>query len=80
MIPGAKFDLDIIYEAGPEEELQEDIELLAEGFRLLQYDYIGGHGSRGYGKIRFTDLHAEVVVGGMEEALLDELNAILAKV
>ncbi|MBR1852838.1 MAG: type III-A CRISPR-associated RAMP protein Csm3 [Lachnospiraceae bacterium] len=80
VIPGAKFDLDIIYEAGPEEELQEDIELLAEGFRLLQYDYIGGHGSRGYGKIRFTDLHAEVVVGGMEEALLDELNAILAKV
>lgn len=80
VIPGAKFDLDIIYEAGPEEELQEDIALLAEGFRLLQYDYIGGHGSRGYGKIRFTDLHAEVVVGGMEEALLDELNAILAKV
>lgn len=80
VIPGACFDVDIIYEVGAEEELHEDIELLAEGFRLLQYDYIGGHGSRGYGKIRFCDLYADVVVGDLDEAILDELNGILATV
>ena len=80
VIPGAKFDLDIIYEAGSKEELREDIELLAEGFRLLQYDYIGGHGSRGYGKIKFTDLHADVVIGELDNTVLDELNDILSKV
>lgn len=27
---------------------------LAEGFELLQQDYLGGNGSRGYGKVRIT--------------------------
>ena len=36
-----------------EEEL---LDLLLEGLRLLEKDYLGGSGSRGYGQIKFGDL------------------------
>ena len=35
------------------DEEQKLIKLLAEGMELLQDDYLGGNGSRGYGKINF---------------------------
>lgn len=35
---------------------KELIELLLEGLRLLEKDYLGGSGSRGYGQIKFGDL------------------------
>ena len=28
--------------------------MLADGLRLMQLDYIGGHGSRGYGRVSFS--------------------------
>ena len=80
VIPGAKFNLDLIYEASDLGETKEDFELLAEGFRLLTYDYIGGSGSRGYGKIRFSELDAKVVVGEIQQENMEELRGILAKV
>ena len=45
--------------------------------KLLQYDYIGGHGSRGYGKVKFNDLNAQIVIGDENEALEDNINDIL---
>ena len=80
VIPGAKFNLDLIYEASDLGETKEDFELLAEGFRLLTYDYIGGSGSRGYGKIRFSELDAKVVVGEIQQENMEELRGIPAKV
>lgn len=79
VIPGAEFHLDLIYEASDLGEIKEDFELLAEGFRLLTYDYIGGSGSRGYGKIRFSELNANVVVGEIPQEIMDELKGILAR-
>ena len=60
-----------------EKEAVEDFSILAEGFRLLQYDYLGGNGSRGYGKVVFHDLRAETVVGVMSDDILTECNRIL---
>ena len=77
MIRGTIFGLDIIYEVMDEREAVEDFSILAEGFRLLQYDYLGGSGSRGYGKVVFHDLRAETVVGGMSDDILTECNRIL---
>lgn len=34
--------------------MKEDLTVLADGFRLLQLDYLGGHGSRGYGRVSFS--------------------------
>lgn len=77
VVRGSVFDIDIIYEVTDEEEAVEDMKTLGEGMRLLQYDYLGGHGSRGYGKIRFQGILAEAVVGEVSEDLIDQCNEIL---
>ena len=49
-------------------------------FNLLQMDYLGGHGTRGYGRVKFLELAAEKMLAAddaLDEALLKELNAIL---
>ena len=76
-IRGSSFGLDIVYEVENQDEVIEDIEILAEGFKLLQYDYIGGSGSRGYGKIAFKNLNAEVVVGELDEDIINKCNEVL---
>lgn len=58
-VRGSVFGLDLIYEMENEQEFIEDMQTLAEGMKLLQYDYLGGSGSRGYGKIQFNNVHAE---------------------
>jgi CRISPR-associated protein Csm3 len=86
VVRGAVFGLDIIYEVYEpdpdreperEKEILEDITMLADGIRLLQYDYIGGSGSRGYGKIAFEHVQAEVVVGDIEDSVMEQCNDIL---
>ena len=81
-VRGTVFPLNINYTVFPEtteEELKEDFETLAEGFRLLEYDYLGGHGTRGYGKVKVESLHADCVIGNMDARTLSELNSILEK-
>ncbi len=79
VIRGSLFDLDIMYEAEEEAEILEDMEILAEGLRLLRYDYLGGNGSRGYGKVLFRDVCADVVVGTVNETIMEQCNALLEK-
>lgn len=76
-VRGSVFDLDLIYELEKEEEFLEDMETLGNGMKLLQYDYLGGHGSRGYGKIKFQNILAEAVVGDIPEHLIEKCNQIL---
>ena len=78
VIRGAKFKLDLVYEVTEEEGVADDFKVLAEGFKLLQYDYLGGNGSRGYGKVKFSDLEASAVVGNIDEGLISQCNEILA--
>ncbi len=77
VIRQSKFGVEIIYTADDDADIESDIKLLAEGMKLLQYDYIGGHGSRGYGKVKFNDLNAQIVIGDENEALEDNINNIL---
>ena len=80
VVRGSEFDLDILYEVDNMDDLYEDIELIAEAFKMLQYDYLGGSGSRGYGKVKFTDLYAETVIGQLDKSVEDKINEILSKV
>ncbi|MDO5062417.1 MAG: type III-A CRISPR-associated RAMP protein Csm3 [Peptostreptococcaceae bacterium] len=57
---GAEFDLRLVYNIENKEELHEDIENIALLFELLQDDYLGGHGTRGYGRVKFHNLKAEI--------------------
>lgn len=80
VIRGSLFALDMMYEVEEETEIVEDITILTEGLKLLQYDYIGGNGSRGYGKVLFRDLQAEVVIGTVEETMIVECNRLLQSI
>ena len=63
VVRGAQFPMQLIYEytdKTDEETLLQDFRILKEGFKLLEYDYLGGSGSRGYGRIKFLDLDAEL--------------------
>lgn len=71
VVRGSEFEFSLIYEVEKEEEIEEDIDTLCTGMKLLQYDYLGGHGSRGYGKIKFNELDMEVVIGEVEEKIID---------
>ena len=53
-----------------ESEFEEDMETLALGLKLLQYDYLGGHGSRGYGKVDLSVENLDCVTGNINEELL----------
>ena len=73
-VRGSQFDIDFIYEVEEENEIVEDFETLSQGMKLLQYDYLGGHGSRGYGKVKFNDLQADVVIGEVSDEILADCN------
>lgn len=77
VIRGAEFPLQIIYNAEKEEEIIEDISLLKEGIDLLTYDYLGGNGSRGYGRVCFHNLTAKVVVGNIDKTIMKQCEEIL---
>lgn len=70
VIRGAKFPFSIIYNMEQENEAEEDMETLATGLKLLTYDYLGGHGSRGYGRVAIHDLTVQAVVGEISETML----------
>lgn len=56
---GAKFKLNMvlnIFEGENESELKAT---LKEAIQLLEDDYLGGHGSRGYGQVKFDELTEE---------------------
>lgn len=77
---GMTFGFWLIYNIENEEELNEDMEVLAQGFRLLQLDYLGGHGSRGYGRVSFSDFFIEridIETGDRES--LDDLADVMEK-
>ena len=76
-VAGSEYELDLIYNVVNEDEMIEDFKTINEGLRLLTYDYLGGHGSRGYGRIRFSDVDLECVTGECSQELLDACAGIL---
>lgn len=80
VIRGAKFGFVLIYDALEEGEMNQDFSNIATALRLLQMDYLGGHGTRGYGKIRFSNFDAKCVAGKLNEEKVQALKCILKDV
>lgn len=80
VIRGTKFGFVLIYDAVALDEIDEDFSNTATALRLLQMDYLGGHGTRGYGKIKFSDFSVECVAGELSPEKVTELNNILKDV
>lgn len=78
IIRGAKFELNLVYEAN-DEKIPEDMDVLATGLRLLEYDYIGGSGSRGYGRVQFSNLYAKKLIGDIDAETISRCNEILLR-
>lgn len=82
VIRGSKFKLNIIYDVleDYQDQALDDIKILVEGMKLLQYDYLGGGGTRGNGKIKFSNVTADTVIGVLPQELEDMINAELATI
>ncbi len=74
---GVQFDFKLVYnvETDDQAEIEEDIRTLKEGLDLLTYDYLGGHGSRGYGRIAISEIKPNVI--GMMDSDEKALMTIL---
>jgi len=60
---GAEFEFKIIYnvEVMDSQEIIRDFQLIGRGLKLLKEDYLGGSGSRGYGRIKFENISARAL-------------------
>lgn len=72
VVPGSTFNFELVYGVyrmvpGDDMELDkinEDLENLLEGLRILEHSTLGKSGSRGYGKIRFHFADPVIVKAG----------------
>ena len=71
--PGVKFGARIVYDIAKKEEMEADLTLLAKGMKLLQLDYLGGHGSRGSGRVSVRDFHVTNCEDHQEDSSLTRL-------
>lgn len=76
VIRGTKFALNIVYDMQEADEAVDDMKLLAEAMQLLEFDYLGGHGSRGYGKVKISGIQLRPVVGEVSEGLLAQCQQV----
>jgi len=53
---GAVFKFEMVYDKYDDDKYKSHLEYIIQAMRLLQSDYLGGHGSRGYGKIAFENV------------------------
>lgn len=76
---GTVFAETVVYDVVDKETLEEDMKLLAKAMKLLQMDYLGGHGSRGSGRVslknfRISSYREEVDCQALQ-GLFDEVAA-----
>lgn len=77
VVPGVKFGVRIVYDVVDPDEITEDMEQLAHAMRLLQLDYLGGHGSRGSGRVSLSGFSFEQMESDFPQ---EQLKAIFDKV
>lgn len=80
IIRGTEFDMSVIYNADKEDEIEEDIKNLKEAFELLEYDYLGASGSRGYGRVKIENLKLNQVFGNLDSEKVGELKKIIGEI
>lgn len=72
---GTEFQFELVYNIENPDDVTEDMETLADGFKLLQMDYLGGHGSRGYGRVKFSDFNVDIVSLHKDETLEEKAKS-----
>lgn len=80
VISGSVFGFCMVYELENKAELEEDMEYFIRGLKLLQMDYLGGHGTRGYGRVSFENFQLEQVEEGLTEQELQKIKDLFKEV
>jgi len=57
---GSEFDFKVVYNVEKIEDFKEDMKNILLMMDVLEDDYLGGHGTRGYGRIKFKNLSLEL--------------------
>ena len=78
VVSGVKFGVRITYNKVDDQKTQEDFRLLAKGIKLLQMDYLGGHGSRGSGRVSFRNFKVTDENGCEQKDLTEIFDAVNA--
>lgn len=82
---GAKFNFELIYTVENTQQAVEDLQNIAIALAFLEDDALGGHGSRGYGKVKFENFrfnyrsleqYRQMVNATEETSALQTLEAI----
>lgn len=60
---GAKFAAEIILNIWDDNNENDQIALLKKGISLIENDYLGGSGSRGYGQVKIEQVGKDIVYG-----------------
>lgn len=60
---GNCFNFELVYNIFDTSELEEDFENICLGLKLLEWDYLGGNGTRGYGKVKIDELEITSLSG-----------------
>jgi len=60
--PGAVFGLDMVLDICKNDDERKLLQTIDLGFQILKRDYLGGSGTRGYGKVNVTNVSVEKVV------------------
>ena len=87
---GSVFKFELVYTVEDAAQALEDLKNLAIALAILEDDALGGHGSRGYGKIRFeqfqlnyrsVDYYQQIAAGNtpIAEDLIANTQALLAR-
>ncbi|WP_369352247.1 type III-A CRISPR-associated RAMP protein Csm3 [Ligilactobacillus agilis] len=71
VVRGSEFNFELIYDVRDFSQVKEDLKVILDGLKLLELDYLGGSGSRGYGAIKFDDLRAETIFGDYDVTALN---------
>jgi CRISPR-associated protein Csm3 len=80
VIRGCVFDFRVVYDIVKENEMLDDFENFAKALKLLTMDYLGGHGTRGYGRVRFKEFGIEVIEAELPEEITEKLLGKLKEV
>ncbi|URZ03977.1 type III-A CRISPR-associated RAMP protein Csm3 [Clostridium felsineum] len=71
---GTEFLIEIQLKVFTNDDKDKFIEYIKSGLKLLEYNYVGGSGSRGYGKVEFSELKEKDSLG-----IIQKINEIETK-
>lgn len=77
---GSVFDFRLVYNVENMKELEEDLSNISKCINLLSDDYLGGHGTRGYGRVEFNNLEFQFKEYNKTEVDVEEKAKEIIKV